>query len=72
MGAANQDERLSVSQAAHELDLSEKTVRGLIRRKELPAFKLTPRKTVVRREDLDKYLATRPSAAVTSSGRGGG
>lgn len=54
-----EDERLTVGEAAKQLGISEKTVRGLIRKGELPAYRPTPRKTWVLQEDLAAFWASR-------------
>ncbi len=55
----DQEARLTVGEAAHALGVSEKTVRGLIRRGELTAYRPTPRKTWVLRADLAAFWASR-------------
>lgn len=55
----DEKEMLPVSQAAKELELSEKTLRKLIRTGELPAYKLTERKTLVERGDLEAFKSSR-------------
>lgn len=62
MSVEGEGERLSVRQAAHELELSEKTVRGLIGRRELPAYKISNRKTYVLRRDLEAFVESRRTA----------
>jgi excisionase family DNA binding protein len=46
---------LKVSEVAHTLGVSDKQVRGLIERGELPAYRYGPRGTRVRPEDLDAF-----------------
>lgn len=68
--AGIEGERLTVSEVASELAISEKTVRRLIKQGELPAGWISERKTYVRREDLDAFVESRRTAArVTDRGR---
>jgi excisionase family DNA binding protein len=70
--AHNEEERLTVGEAAKELGISEKTVRGLIRKGDLPAYRPTPRKTWVLRGDLAAFWASRriaPTDAIEEVGR---
>lgn len=70
MTRPNEGERLTVAEAASELDLSQKTVRGLIHREDLAAYRISERKTYVLREDLDAFVESRRTAArVTDRGR---
>ncbi len=64
--AGTEDARLTVAEVARELELSEKTVRGLIRRRELPAYRITPRKLYVLRGDLEAFVESRRTAPVTT------
>ncbi len=63
--ARNERERLTVSEAARQLGLSAKTVRNLIRRRELPAYRISERKTYVLRGELDAFIESRRTAPVT-------
>ena len=65
MPPPNEDERLTVSEVAEELDISEKTVHRLIKSGELPAYQLTKRKIFVRRRDLSAFIESRPRVAAT-------
>jgi excisionase family DNA binding protein len=56
---ADEDEMISVNEAAKELGLSEKTTRSLIKTGELPAYNLAKRKTMVRRADLRAFRKSR-------------
>ena len=56
------DERLTVGEAAAELDVSEKTVRRLIKDRELAAYSISVRKTYVLRGDLDAFIESRRTA----------
>ena len=47
---------LSVSQAAIALNSSEDHIRRLIADGILPAFRISPRKTLIKREDLEGLL----------------
>lgn len=62
--AGNEGERLTVGEVAAELGLSEKTVRGLVRRWELVAYRITPRKIHVLRGDLEAFVESRRTAPV--------
>lgn len=62
---ALENERLTVSEVAAELDVSEKTVHRIIKRGELVAYKLTPRRTYVLRQDLSAFIESRPRVAAT-------
>jgi excisionase family DNA binding protein len=64
-------ERLTVRKVAKELEVSEKTVRKLIRTKRLPAYEVTPRKTWVRREDLDAFLRSCKTSETGGVDKGG-
>ena len=59
MSQRTEDERLTVSETANELGVSEKTVRRLIDEGDLPAYRPTPRKTWVLRRDLAAFWASR-------------
>ena len=61
--ALNEDERLSVAEAAGALGISVRTVRNLIDQGELPAYRITPRRTFILREDLDTFVENRRTAA---------
>lgn len=50
-------ERLTVSEAAGELGISERAIRELIRKEELVAYRPTPRKTFISRNILDEFQA---------------
>ena len=63
------DERLTVGEAAAELDVSEKTARRLIKHGELPAYSISERKTYVRRRDLNAFIESRRTTPATSSER---
>lgn len=52
------DEWLTLEQIADELQLHIETVRGWVRAKELPAYRVG-RAYRVKRSDLDKFLADR-------------
>jgi len=67
--SANEDNRLTVAEVANELQLSKKTVRGFIHRHELPAYKLSKRKTYVLRGDLDAFVESRRTVPVTAGRR---
>lgn len=69
MTPPNEGERLTVAEVAKELRVSQKTVRGLIRREELPAYRISERKTYVLREDLDTFVDSSRTARVTAQGR---
>jgi len=56
---ANEDERLTVGEAAKKPSISEKTVSGLIPKGVLSAYRPTPRKTWVLRGDLAAFWASR-------------
>jgi excisionase family DNA binding protein len=58
-GQCDQEARLTVGEAAQALGVSEKTVRDLIRRGELTAYRPTPRKTWVLRADLAAFWESR-------------
>lgn len=60
-----ENDRLTVAKAAQELEVSEKTMRRIIERGELVAYKLTPRKTYVLRRDLNAFIESRPRVAAT-------
>lgn len=64
----NDGERLTVSEAARKLNISEKTVRRLIDLHDLPAYKISERKTYVLREDLDAFVESRRTSHVTTRG----
>lgn len=49
MSVLKDDGRLTVAEVAEELEVSEKTVRSLIRSRELPAYRISARKTYVLR-----------------------
>jgi len=55
-----------VAEVASEIEVSEKTVRKFIRRRELPAYRLSERKTYVLRGDLDAFVESRRTAPVMS------
>ena len=62
----NEDELIPVREVAGMLGVSQKSVRVLINRGDLAAFRPTERGTRVRREDVYAFLATRrikPAAA---------
>ena len=59
MSQRTEDERLTVSETANVLGVSEKTVRRLIDEGDLPAYRPTPRKTWVLRRDLAAFWASR-------------
>ena len=65
----NEDDRLSVREAADEIGVSEKTVRSLIRRGDLVAFKISERKTYVLREDLGAFLESRRTSPALAGRR---
>ena len=52
----NEDELIPVSEVADMLSVSEKSVRSLINRGDLLAFRPTQRSTRVRRGDVYKFL----------------
>jgi excisionase family DNA binding protein len=59
MSPRSEGERLNVRAVAEELGMSEKTVRGLIRAGELPAYRISRRKTYVLSGDLDRFVESR-------------
>ena len=63
------DERLTVGEAAAELDVSEKTARRLIKHGELPAYSISERKTYVLRRDLNDFIESRRTTPAASSER---
>jgi excisionase family DNA binding protein len=63
MPQPNEQEYLTVGEVASVLGVTEKTVRRLIDRGELIAYKISERKTYVRREDLDAYIESGRTAA---------
>lgn len=67
----SEDKRLTVTEVAEELGVSEKTVRGLIRRQHLPlpAYKISKRKTYVLRGDLDAFVDSCRTAPVRAERR---
>lgn len=69
MSAPNEGERLTVAEVAKELGVSQKTVRGLIRREELIAYRISERKTYVLREDLYAFVDSSRTARVAARGR---
>lgn len=56
-------ERLTVKEAAQALGVSEKTIRGLIKRGELPAYDISMRVTWILRTDLDAFVESRRTSA---------
>jgi excisionase family DNA binding protein len=50
---SDNEERLSVGAVAEELGMSEKTARSLIKDGDLPAYRISRRKTYVLRGDLE-------------------
>jgi excisionase family DNA binding protein len=58
----SEEERLTVSEAAKELGVSEKTTRSLIDRGELTAYRPVPRKTWILQSDLDAFLNSRKTS----------
>jgi excisionase family DNA binding protein len=68
----NDDELIPVSEVAKMLNLSEKSVRAIIKRGDLPAFRPTHRSTRVRRGDIYTFLANwrvKPAPAKQKEGR---
>ena len=63
------DEKLTVGEAAAELDVSEKTARRLIKHGELPAYSISERKTYVRRRDLNAFIESRRTTPAAFSER---
>ena len=53
------EEYLTVSKVAEELGISVKSVRGLINRGELPAYRFIKRRIVVKRNDLAAFKESR-------------
>jgi excisionase family DNA binding protein len=53
-------------EVARALNVSERLVGLLIARGELPAFKIGDRKTFVRREAVERYLAEREASATAA------
>ena len=70
MPSANEDERLTVAEAAQEIGVSEKRTRQLIKDRELPAYRPTERKTYVLRRDLDAFLSDHRTTAHTNPSSG--
>jgi excisionase family DNA binding protein len=62
MSVAEEDERLTVGETAKELGVSEKTVRRLIHRGALPAYRISERTTYVLRADLQVFLQSSRTA----------
>ncbi len=52
-------ERLTVTEAAREIGVSERSTRRLIERGELPAYRPTPHKVFVFASDLDAFIESR-------------
>ena len=59
MAKSSGEEYLRVDQVAGELGVSAKSVRGLINRGELPAYRFIKRRIVVAREDLEVFKESR-------------
>lgn len=62
-------ERLTVKEAAQALGVSTKTVRGLISRKELPAYDISERVTWILRSDLDAFIESRRTSSTIRATR---
>jgi excisionase family DNA binding protein len=57
----------SIDGAAEYLTVSRSSVKAFIKSGRLPAYRVTSRRVVLRRDDLDRLVLTSPAAA--SSGR---
>ena len=66
-----EDEMMPVSEVADMLSVSKKSVRALINRGELPAFRPTQRGTRVRRRDVYAFLANRRVKPTTTKQKEG-
>jgi excisionase family DNA binding protein len=62
------DERLTVSDVAEELEISERTVRRIIDNGELVAYRITARKVYVLRRDLDTFVRSRRTTTANTMG----
>ena len=62
-------ERLTVKESAQALGVSEKTVRGLIRRGELPAYDISKRVTWILRTDLEAFIESRRTSPAVRAAR---
>ena len=67
--SALEDQRLTVAEVAKELRMSPRKVRDLIDREELVAYKISKRKTLVSRSDLDAFIESRRTAPATGGRR---
>jgi excisionase family DNA binding protein len=68
---SNEDDLIPVSGVADILSVSEKSVRALINRGDLPAFRPTQRGTRVRRRDVYAFLANRRVKPTTAKRKEG-
>ena len=65
---ANEDNLLTVAEAALVLGISERTTRRLIDQGELPAYKPTSHKTLVFREHLEAFVESHITRSENTKG----